>query len=225
MVFLTEKCLAKGAFMHFLFHLFYIKERHYMAGLTTLCAASVLSYLYLGNLFVFDFDKEYSLPSIYHYMLLLLCCYGFYQLMQVERAYDVWFYAFMYLLIDDMTTLHETAGWLLSKHVIPSEIWFFTKRAIGEIVYLAVVGGLLGVLMVKRFWSASRQVRLQFVIFTLLVVALGLFGVLADSIHEKACGTRDALCFALGVIEDGGETFVTILFIHQIKKLLPRTAH
>ena len=207
--------------------LFYIKQYHYLAGLVALCAASVLSYAYLGNLFVFDFDKEYSLPSLYHYALLFVCCYGFFRLMQLERAYDVWFFAFAYLLIDDMTTLHETAGWLLAKYVIPSGYWFFTKRAIGEIVYLAVVGSLLGVLMVKRFWRASAQVRKQFGILTILIIAFGLFGVLVDSIHEKACSTRDTLCFALGVIEDGGEIFVTILIIHRIRKLLPRqiTSH
>lgn len=202
--------------------LLHTSGRYYLAGLVALCAASVLSYAYFGNMFLFDFDKEYSLPSLYHYALLALCAYGFYRLKQHEPAYDVWFYAFTYLLVDDMATLHENAGWLLSLYVIPSEFLFFTKRAIGEIVYLGVIGGMLGLLMLKRFIQSPMDVRKQFILFTGLVILFGLFGVLVDSIHERACTTRDTACFSLGVIEDGGEILVTILIIHQIKQLLER---
>jgi hypothetical protein len=99
-----------------------MKDRYYMAGLPAMCVLAVGRFAYAGNMFLFDFDKEYSLPSLYHYGLLLSCCVGFYRLMQAERVYDVWFYAFANLLLDDMATLHETAGWLLSKYVIPTEL-------------------------------------------------------------------------------------------------------
>lgn len=202
--------------------LLFTKNRYYFAGLLALCILSVASFVYAGNMFLFDFDKEYSLPSLYHYALLLICCFGFYRLMQFERAYDVWFYAFAYLLLDDMTTLHETAGWLLGKYVIPTELWFFSKRALGEITYLSVVGGLLGCLLVKRFFSVTAAVKKQFIIFSCLIVLFGLFGVLVDSIHEKTCATRDFLCLLVGIVEDGGEILVTIIIIHQIRKLLTR---
>ncbi|NNJ73733.1 MAG: hypothetical protein HKP56_01085 [Anderseniella sp.] len=200
--------------------LLFTKNRYYVAGLLALCILSVTSFTYAGNMFLFDFDKEYSLPSLYHYALLLICCFGFYWLMQSERAYDVWFYAFAYLLLDDMTTLHETAGWLLGKYVIPTELWFFSKRALGEITYLSVVGGLLGCLLVKRFFAATAAVKKQFIIFSCLIMLFGLFGVLVDSIHEEVCVTPGLLCMLTGVLEDGGEIFVTILIIHQIRQLL-----
>ena len=200
--------------------LLFTKNRYYVAGLLALCVLSVTSFTYAGNMFLFDFDKEYSLLSLYHYALLLICCFGFYWLMQLERAYDVWFYAFAYLLLDDMTTLHETAGWLLGKYVIPTELWFFSKRALGEVTYLSVVGGLLGSLLVKRFFAATAAVKKQFIIFSCLIMLFGLFGVLVDSIHEKVCATPDLLCLLTGVLEDGGEIFVTIIIIHQIRQLL-----
>jgi len=196
------------------------KNRYYVAGLRALCILSVTSFTYAGNMFLFDFDKEYSLPSLYHYALLLICCFGFYWLMQSERAYDVWFYAFAYLLLDDMTTLHETAGWLLGKYVIPTELWFFSKRALGEITYLSVIGGLLGCLLVKRFFAATAAVKKQFIIFSCLIMLFGVFSVLVDSIHEKVCVTPGLLCMLTGVLEDGGEIFVTILIIHHIRQLL-----
>ncbi len=200
--------------------LLFAKDRYYVAGLFALCILSVASYAYAGNMFLFNFDKEYSLPSLYHYLLLAICCYGFYRLMQLERAYDVWFFAFAYLLVDDMTTLHETAGWLLGKYVIPSPLWFFSKRALGEISYLAVVGGLLGILLVKRFFAASAEVRKQFIIFACLIVLFALFGVLVDSIHEQTCSPRGLLCLLVGILEDGGEILVTIMIVHQIRQLL-----
>ena len=196
------------------------KNRYYVAGLLALCILSVTSFTYAGNMFLFDFDKEYSLPSLYHYALLLICCFGFYWLMQSERAYDVWFYAFAYLLLDDMTTLHETAGWLLGKYVIPTELWFFSKRALGEITSLSVIGGLLGCLLVKRFFAATAAVKKQFIIFSCLIMLFGVFSVLVDSIHEKVCVTPGLLCMLTGVLEDGGEIFVTILIIHHIRQLL-----
>lgn len=197
-----------------------IKDRYYMAGLLAMCVTAVASFAYAGNLFLFDFDKEYSLPSLYHYGLLLVCCVGFYRLMQAERAYDVWFYAFAYLLLDDMTTLHETAGWLLSRYVIPTELWFFSKRALGEITYLAVVGGLLGLLLLNRFLAATAAVKKQFLIFTALILLFAAFGVLVDSLHERACAARGWLCLSVGILEDGGEILVTIMIIHQIRQLL-----
>ncbi len=200
--------------------LLFTKDRYYIAGLLALCILSVTSFTYAGNMFLFDFDKEYSLPSLYHYALLLICCFGFYWLMQLERAYDVWFYAFAYLLLDDMTTLHENAGWLLGKYVIPTELWIFSKRALGELTYLSVVGGLLGCLLLKRFFAATAAVKKQFIIFSCLVMLFGLFGVLVDSIHEQVCATPDFLCLLVGVLEDGGEIFVTIVIIHQIRQLL-----
>ncbi len=200
--------------------LLFTKNRYYIAGLLVLCIMSVLSFAYAGNMFLFDFNKEYSLPSLYHYALLLICCFGFYWLMQRERAYDVWFYAFAYLLLDDMTTLHETAGWLLGKYVIPTELWFFSRRALGEITYLSVVGGLLGCLLVKRFFAATAAVKKQFIIFSCLIMLFALFGILVDSIHEKTCTTQGLLCVLVGIVEDGGEIFVTIIIIHQIRQLL-----
>ena len=197
-----------------------IKDRYYMAGLLAMCVLAVASFFYAGNMFLFDFDKEYSLPSLYHYVLLLVCCVGFYRLMQVERVYDVWFYAFAYLLLDDMTTLHETAGWLLSRYVIPTELWFFSKRALGEITYLAVVAGLLGLLLLKRFLAATAAVKKQFLVFTTLILFFGVFGVLVDSIHEQACVSRGWLCLSVGILEDGGEILVTIIIVQQIRQLL-----
>ncbi len=200
--------------------LLFAKDRYYIAGLLGLCVLSVVSFAYAGNMFLFDFDKEYSLPSLYHYGLLLICCFGFYRLMHEDRSYDVWFYAFAYLLLDDMVTLHENAGWLLGKYVIPDGFWFFSKRALGEIAYLSVIGGLLGILLVKRFFAATSFVRKQFLIFTGLILCFGLFGVLVDSIHEQVCATRDWKCMAVGIVEDGGEILVTIFILHQIRRLL-----
>ena len=197
-----------------------IMDRYYMAGLLVLCILSVASFAYAGNMFLFNFDMEYSLPSLYHYALLSLCCFGFFRLMQKERAYDVWFYAFAYLLLDNMATLHETAGWLLSKHVIPTELWFFSKRALGEIAYLSTVGGLFGLWLVKRFSEASAAVKTLFLIFMTVVLFFGLFGVLIDSIHEQACAIPGWRCMSIGVLEDGCGILVTTIIIHQISKLL-----
>ena len=114
----------------------------------------------------------------------------------------------------------QGAGWLLGRYVIPTELWFFSKRTVGEITCLAVVGGLSGCLLVVRFFAATAAVKKQFIVFSCLIMLFGLFGVLVDSIHEKVCATPDLLCVLVGVLEDGGEIFVTILIIHQIRQLL-----
>ena len=119
-----------------------------------------------------------------------------------------------------MSARHETAGWLLGKYVMPTELWLFSKRALGEITYLSVIGGLLGCLLVKRFFAATAAVKKQFIIFSCLVMLFGAFGVLVDSIHEKTCTTKGLLCVLVGILEDGGEIFVTIIVIHQIRQLL-----
>ena len=119
-----------------------------------------------------------------------------------------------------MSARHETAGWLLGKYVMPTELWLFSKRAVGEITYLSVIGGLLGCLLVKRFFAATAAVKKQFIIFSCLIMLFGLFSVLVDSIHEKVCATPDLICMLTGVLEDGGEIFVTIIIIHHIRQLL-----
>ncbi|MGI9511477.1 MAG: hypothetical protein ACR2OL_01125 [Anderseniella sp.] len=95
-----------------------------------------------------------------------------------------------------------------------------SKRALGEITYLSVVGGLLGLLLLKRFLAATAAVKKQFLIFTTLMLLFAVFGVLGDSIREQACVARGWLCLSVGILEDGSEILVTIMIIDQIRQLL-----
>lgn len=167
-----------------------------------------------------DFGKEYSVPSIFGYVLLLICTLGFYRLTQLDRSFDAWMYAFGYFLADDMLTLHETAGWLLSKYNLLPDVAGLPSQNLGEVLYLSAVGGVLGFVIIKRFMSAEARTRVHFVTLVVLCIMFVILVMLLDAIRVYSANYGQDYAFAAGLVKDGAEMLFTISVINMIDKVL-----
>lgn len=157
----------------------------------------------------FEVHRDRSIPEFYQYTKLLWILGVITVLAWSVRQSNllVWTPFFGFLLATDALTLHEMAGgWLATQLSLPPVLGL-RPRDLGE----AIVAGsltvvtLAGVLVTwRRSGAGVRSVHLG---LGRLVVALGLFGLVADLLTSALSGRAGVLAVASRV-EDGGEMVV-----------------
>jgi hypothetical protein len=196
------------------------RANYYLLIFVILTISSFVFHKSYGDAGWLDFGVEYSVPSIFGYALLLLCALGFYRLMQLDQSFDAWVYAFGYFLADDMLTLHETSGWLLSKYNLLPDMAGLPSQNLGELAYLSAVGGVLGFIILKRFMSAEARTRVHFVTMVVLCIMFVILVMVLDAIRVYSANYGQDYAFAAGLIKDGAEMLFTIAVINMIDKVL-----
>jgi hypothetical protein len=124
------------------------------------------------------------------------------------RVYVSWMFLFAFLLIDDVTQLHERAGkWLGQRYSLAGGFGLRPDDA-GELLFAAAVGASLLAFIGLSSWRAGEQSRRVSRDMLLVVVVLGALGVVVDMLHVIAYMQRSLFAQVLLVVEDGGEMLV-----------------
>jgi hypothetical protein len=171
--------------------------------------AYLISHKYLSNTFIFDIDNDFTIPSLYQYALLAGSALCLYQVHKTESLYRPWVYLFVFLFVDDIVSIHETVGKFLGHNLIRQNILFFTKRSLGEFIFISIVASLFIYNIVRCYLRASRLNRKIFEVLIVLTAILAVFGHLFDIAHDYYRRVNEDLAFFMGCFEDGGEIFTT----------------
>lgn len=123
-------------------------------------------------------------------------------------AYASWALVFLFLLLDDSATVHEHAGNWLGRQYQFQAPFGLRPNDVGELLFAAAVGLTILAGVGAAAWRGSEQCRRISRDLGCLVVALGLVGVVVDTLHVIAYFAQSLLEQVLLVVEDGGEMLV-----------------
>jgi len=170
-----------------------------------------------------NLEQDLSIPEFFQYNKFLWSAF-ICLLLSFRRNYVLFFlisFDFIILLVDDAMSLHEKIGKVLSKqfHVVP--IAGLRLQDYGEVVFSMVTAYFVFLLLTVAYIFSNKQVRSQILNIGLLVIVLGFFGVVIDTLHVivSANGQSNAVGFALAVIEDGGEMIVATIMLSYVFKI------
>lgn len=127
-------------------------------------------------------------------------------------VYLAWAALFAYLLADDLFQVHERVGESMAARAGFEGMIGLRAGDLGQLLvtaFAAVV--LLGGVFLGHRW-ADRTGRAMSASLFVLVLALGGFGVVADTIHALV-SSLPVLDSVLGVLEDGGEMVIMSLAV------------
>jgi len=122
-------------------------------------------------------------------------------------GYVAWAVLFLYLLLDDALSIHESVGLHVATSLDFSPAFGLRARDFGELVVTAIAAALLLAPLAVLYLRGSVAFRLVSKYLFLLLVALAFFGIFVDMLHV-ALQQGWKVSFLLGALEDGGEMVV-----------------
>lgn len=160
-------------------------------------------------------DQGYA--EIYQYIKFFWIIIVFAYIVKATKSssYAAWIPVFTFFLLDDALSLHEKAGLYLSKFVSFNPIFNIKFHDIGEVIFEAVLGILLLIILARAYVRGSNTFKKVSIDITLFAVALVFFGVVIDLLHE-ATEVWKVVHFGVGTVEDGGEMVVTSLILWYV---------
>ncbi len=142
-------------------------------------------------------------------------------LIQNERsyAYISWILLYLFMLLDDSLSLHETAGeFLAEKYNFEPK---FGLRAVdfGELSFIGAVGLVVLFTLGISYFKGSSIFKERTRTLMFLLGFLVIFGVGFDMLHE-ILGENLKVGFVIGLIEDGGEMLIVTLMVCYAYQLI-----
>jgi hypothetical protein len=172
-----------------------------------------MSYKYLSNALIFDIDKDFTLPSLYGYTLLGVSTLCIYLSSKQATVYRTLAYLFAFFFVDDIVSIHENFGKFIGHFIVPKNVLFFTRRSLGETIFISIVGSFFLFHIIGSYITASKFEKKISCVAIVLVSILGVFGVLFDLAHDYYRKIDQDLFFWMGFFEDGGEMFtMSVMF-------------
>lgn len=153
------------------------------------------------------------IPDIFQYgqqlavvILLLVAAFG-----NDSWIYGIWATAFSYILVDDMFELHERVGYALEEGGVPT-IAGLPGAEVGQMLFLAAVGGLIFVIAGLLIWKGRGEARRASIHLSLLLFVAAFFGVGADLVQGFVMEIR-YVSGLVKIIEDGGEMLIMAVIV------------
>ena len=118
-------------------------------------------------------------------------------------SFLIWSLLFLYILLDDSLTIHETLGEYLAKYFDLKPRFKLRGEDYGELIVSFIVGGCFIVALILAYLKSKTNIqKISQHLFTFLLV-LAFFGIFLDMIHVFYNDNHK-----LGLLEDGGEMLV-----------------
>jgi hypothetical protein len=180
-------------------------------------------------------EADNSYPEKWQYLKWLAACLLLLALALRRRAaiYLGWAAIFLYFLIDDATSLHETMSGRLVAELGLDRIqhiyiaWFpglyLRPQDFGELTMALVIAAVIAALLALS-WPPRTAVRERKVTKRLILWlgAFALFAVGVDMVHVMVLPVSKTATYILGVIEDGGEMICASLLVGGLVRELAR---
>ena len=158
---------------------------------------------------LFSLETDRGYPEIYQYIkifsiaILLLSVFGRTKVV----GYFVWSMLFLYLLLDDALSIHESLGGYVATHMVFAPAIGLRAQDFGELVVSAIAAVFFLTPLALLYTRGSDALKEESIHLFSLLVALAFFGILVDMLHV-AMKVGWKVRFLLGVVEDGGEMIV-----------------
>lgn len=136
-------------------------------------------------------------------------------------GYGAWAVLFLYLLLDDALSIHESFGLHVATNLDFSPAFGLRARDFGELVVTAIAATLLLTPLAAFYWRGSNAFKIVSKCLFLLLVALAFFGIFVDMLHV-AIQQGWKVSFLLGALEDGGEMVVISVMVAYVFLLYRR---
>lgn len=158
---------------------------------------------------MFDIGLDNSAGEYYQYtkffsiVILLGIAYTRFK----DKVFIPWLFLFLYLLFDDIFSMHETAGESLAKNLNLPSLFMMDPLDLGEILFSGTIGVLFlaGILLVSL--SAQRRSKEISLVLCILLCTLAFFGMFIDTLHSIVDNMHAHLWVSgsFSLVEDGGE--------------------
>ncbi len=170
----------------------------------------LLLYGIIDNNLNFSIEKDFGYAECYQYIkefgIFLILFFLFYKKRQV--IYLVWGLFFLYLLLDDSLSLHETYGVCLADYFNLQAQFNLRAEDFGELLIFAFFGFLFFIFIVFSSLRTDLKGKMITRHLFLLILVLVFFGVCIDLLHIATPYHENKFA----VMEDGGE-MLTMSFI------------
>ena len=175
--------------------------------------AYLVSHKFLSNALIFDIDQDFTIPSLYQYTLLGSSALCIWRISKREAVYRPWAYLLAFLFVDDIISVHENVGKFLGHNIVRQNILFFTKRSLGEFIFIIILAMVFVYNIMKSYIRATSFDKKVFEMLTITMSILAIFGILFDIAHDHYKKVDEDISFWVGFFEDGGEIFTSsVLF-------------
>ena len=157
----------------------------------------------------FSLETDGGHPERYQYLKTFTIMVLLLLLMIKTRVggFGLWALVFLYLLLDDSLSLHESLGELVANGMAFSPAIGLRAQDFGELAVSVGVGLIFLLPVAVFYWRGTQAFKDVSKYLVALLAALAFFGILIDMVHV-AVNMGWKVAFVLGTIEDGGEMVV-----------------
>ena len=188
-----------------------------------------LHFLLLTDAFentLFSLERDRGYPEFYQYLKIFSIVILLHFLFAKTKliGYSVWSLLFLYLLLDDAFSIHETLGGFIATNLALAPAAGLRAQDFGELAVSGIAATVFLIplaLFYTRGLGAFKEVTKQLL---WLLVALAFFGIFVDMLHV-AIDMGWKVRFLLGVVEDGGEMLVVSLMAWYVFLIYFRDGH
>jgi hypothetical protein len=169
---------------------------------------------------LFSIGRDRGYAEIFQYIkwFWIIVLFTYLTITRRSLSYVAWGVTFLYLLCDDSLGIHEKIGRSISGNLGFEPPFGLYPRDIGELAVSAAAGIMLTPLLIWAYLRDSQAFKNMSKDMLLLILVLAFFGVAVDTVHSivRGLGLGGEVEFILGLLEDGGEMFITSLMVWYI---------
>lgn len=161
----------------------------------------------------FRISDDGSVPEVFNYLkwAILVGTLAWISLRDRWLTAFLWAVVFLLMLLDDSLQMHEAFGLILADHLPIGDDAALDPADVGELIYAALMAGLVGTMLAAAFRNADAASRRLTIVLTLVLAAFGFFSVFVDAVQRIAINAYPEISFLqdiFALIEEGGEMFV-----------------
>ena len=201
--------------------------------LLLICGDLAYMAIHLGFLYVpamrgrhYSLETDRGLAEFYQYVkqLWIVLCLAIAFLRRRHLVLLAWSGFFGFLMLDDALELHERAGLWLGQRLSLPAVAGLRPDDLGELLVAGTVGASLLLLLAAAWWREREPTWRLSRVLLILTVALGVCGVIVDTVHVIAYFRAPAISDPLAFLEDGGELVIVSVLTAYALDLAVRTA-
>ena len=158
---------------------------------------------------LFSLERDRGFPELFQYIKIFLIVILLLSVRTKTRVvgYGLWSLLFLYLLLDDALSIHESFGGYIATTMAFAPAIGLRAQDFGELAVSVIAAALILSPLAVFYLRGSDAFKEATKHLLMLLMALAFFGIFVDMLHV-AIDAGWKIRFLLGVVEDGGEMIV-----------------
>jgi len=165
-----------------------------------------------------NIEQDRGFAEVFQYLkfIWIIALLGTLYIKTGRLQYLPWALMFIYLLLDDSMSIHESLGGVLASWLSLTPMLGLRAQDYGELIVTAVAALLIFPALILVYWKGAHSFRQFSQDLGLLLLLLVFFGVGVDMLHVLGNELGHGIGFLLGTIEDGGEMLAVSLCVWYV---------